>query len=556
MNTPKRRILFIGLDGADLTYMRPWLDEGELPNIASIIEGGALMPLTSTLCNVTNVAWPVLFTGKNPGKTGITDIALRIDGEYDIVPASLRRVQTEPFWVYLGEHDLRTLVVNVPMVYPPLPLKGTLISGFDTPEDASRYAWPDEVNEQLEKRGYNTDILQPQHRLVTWSSTHRGSLDKAKFLQACKALTDNTIEHVSQLLAEHAWDVAFIGYHGCDIINHYTADRVAHLQVYRMADELVGKLMDQVGDEVSIVIASDHGSMQAGRCVGLSRVLLDAGLIAFKPKMASEVIPWILSTGFPPPLSSPGLVKAMARLWDGFPEWLQRLLSWLPLRVYPGWSHYYSNIDWPNTYAYVTSATRTVYVNRSDVLPGGIVEPGPEYEALRDSLISSLEAVRDPNTQTPVFRVQRAEEVWHGPHMDATTPDLLISPVEDRYFIQQADPRGRAFWDEDEEAVGGTHRLQGILILMGEGILQGAILPEAHISDVVPTILHLMSVPLPLELDGKPITSAIDPAFLEQHPVVMASCARSGTYHPDETDYTEEDKQSVLEKLRGLGYIE
>jgi len=556
MNYPERRILFIGLDGADLTYMRPWLDEGKLPNIARLVEDGALMPLASTICPFTNVAWPALFTGKNPGKTGSTDITLRKIGSHAIYPATLRQVQTEPFWVYLGEHDLRTLVINVPMVYPPHPLKGLVITGLDTPERAPNYAWPDDIQEQLEQREYRANILNPQHMIAIWSSTHRRSLDQKTYLEACQALTQNTITQTSRLLAEQKWDVAFIGYHPADFVNHYTANEAAHLQVYQMADELVGRLIDQVGDEATIILASDHGSRQTGRCVGLARLFADMGLMSFKPVVATEVIPWIISAGLPRRLSGPSVLKAVERIWDSLPEWLQRLLSWLPLKLYPGWAHYYSNIDWSKTRAYVASGSGMIYINRSDVLPDGTVAPGPEYEALRDRLIASLGEIRDPITQKPVFRVHRTEDIWHGPWIDAAAPDLILSLAEECHWIRQADARGRAFWDEEEGASGGIHRSVGTLILRGEGIKKGVTLAGANILDVTPTLLYLMKIPLPLELDGKLIKSALRPDFLKQHPIQMAAHARPDTYNPDETAYTEEDVESVLAKLRGLGYIE
>jgi hypothetical protein len=255
-------------------------------------------------------------------------------------------------------------------------------------------------------------------------------------------------------------------------------------------------------------------------------------------------------------LSRPALLRAARRIWAALPESLQRVISRLPLKRYPGWAHYYSNIDWTRTQAYVTNATKTIYINRSDVIPGGIVEPGPEYEALRDRIIDAFESFRDPSGGSQVFRAHRTETIWHGAHLDAAAPDLLLSLVEENAFVQQADPRGRAFWVEEEEVIGGTHRSQGILILKGSGIQEGVTLPCQNILDLVPTLLHLMDLPLPLELDGKPITSAFRPDFLEKHPIQMVPYARPDTYQPDETAYSEEDLESVLEKLRGLGYIE
>jgi predicted AlkP superfamily phosphohydrolase/phosphomutase len=370
-----------------------------------------------------------------------------------------------------------------------------------------------------------------------------------------REFTQRQTEFLERLLAEQAWDVAFVGYNPLDFINHFITDSAVHLQVYEMADEMVGRLVALAGDEATVIIASDHGSVQCKRCVSLSRVLEDAGLMAFQPKIAADVLPWVL------PAILPGASSALTgwlveRVWKRLPEWVQRLLSWAPLKRFPGWAHYYNSIDWARTRAYVTSSAKTIYVNRADVLPDGIIEPGPAYEKLRDEIIEQVEAIRDPATQEPVFRVTRTEEVWHGPYIDAAAPDLILSLTDERYVLQQSDARARAFWDADAAGVGGVHRLNGVLLMAGEGIRQHAALAGAELADVVPTLLYLMGVPLPLELDGQPVRAAIEPAFLEQHPVKMADHARPETYQPPTADYTEEDLESVMEKLRGLGYLE
>jgi predicted AlkP superfamily phosphohydrolase/phosphomutase len=397
--------------------------------------------------------------------------------------------------------------------------------------------------------------LQVQHRLAVSANRALSTVSGADYLETTQAFTRHQTAFVERLLAEQDWDVAFVGYHPLDFINHFTADSATHLRAYQMADEMVGRLVALAGNDATIIIASDHGSMQCTRHISLSRVFEDAGLTVSQPRIASDAIPWVLSAILPDGFD-PLATWLVARIWDRLPGWVQRLLSWLPLKKYPGWAHYYGSIDWSRTRAYVTSSAKTIYVNRSDVFPDGIVDPGPEYEKLRDEIIAKLEAIRDPETQKPVFRVQRTEDVWHGPYVNAEAPDLILSLAEERYVLQQSDARGRAFWDAGPEEPGGVHRHHGVLLVAGEGIRRGVTLPSAELVDVVPTLLYLMNVPLPLELDGQPIESAIEPTYLEQRPVEMANYARPDTYQPSAIEYTEEELRSVMEKLRGLGYLE
>jgi hypothetical protein len=95
----------------------------------------------------------------------------------------------------------------------------------------------------------------------------------------------------------------------------------------------------------------------------------------------------------------------------------------------------------------------------------------------------------------------------------------------------------------------GCHRRHGILIAWGDGILSGENLRGARIMDLAPTILHLMRLPVPDDMDGKVLTSAFDldrPVTYEQVGV------SEGTTHdglsPDEA-------AEVEERLRSLGYL-
>jgi hypothetical protein len=59
----------------------------------------------------------------------------------------------------------------------------------------------------------------------------------------------------------------------------------------------------------------------------------------------------------------------------------------------------------------------------------------------------------------------------------------------------------------------------GVLLLYGEGVRAGALLPRARIVDVVPTLLYGMGLPVARDLDGRTLTEAFTPEFLAGHPL-------------------------------------
>ena len=67
------RVLVVGLDGATWDVIFPLLQEGKLPNLKYLIDGGMWGYLNSTNPPMTLPSWSSMLTGCNPGKHGIFD---------------------------------------------------------------------------------------------------------------------------------------------------------------------------------------------------------------------------------------------------------------------------------------------------------------------------------------------------------------------------------------------------------------------------------------------------------------------------------------------------
>lgn len=71
-----------------------------------------------------------------------------------------------------------------------------------------------------------------------------------------------------------------------------------------------------------------------------------------------------------------------------------------------------------------------VYLDMQGREPEGHVEPGREYERLREELARGLAGLRDLETGEPmVSRVYRREEIYAGPLFDRA-PDLLVQTCD------------------------------------------------------------------------------------------------------------------------------
>jgi len=56
----------------------------------------------------------------------------------------------------------------------------------------------------------------------------------------------------------------------------------------------------------------------------------------------------------------------------------------------------------------------------------------------------------------------------------------------------------------------GNHRRDGIVIMKGKNIKKDLIIENAEIIDIAPTILYLMGVPIPSDMDGKVLKDAFE----------------------------------------------
>jgi predicted AlkP superfamily phosphohydrolase/phosphomutase len=88
----------------------------------------------------------------------------------------------------------------------------------------------------------------------------------------------------------------------------------------------------------------------------------------------------------------------------------------------------FEDIDWEATKAYALGHIGQIYINLRGRQPQGIVEPGPEYEELREKIKAELLDLVVPITgEKAIERVYKREEIYWGENLEQT-PDLLLIP--------------------------------------------------------------------------------------------------------------------------------
>ncbi len=145
-----RRLCVIGLDCVPPEYLYgPWLDE--MPNFKRLIEGGVAGNMVSTIPPITVPAWMAMMTSHDPGMLGIYGFRNRASYDYsDVFTVNSTYVKAKTLWNHLSRNRLRSIVLGVPLTYPPRPLQGVMASSFLTPDKNVTWTWPESLAGRLD----------------------------------------------------------------------------------------------------------------------------------------------------------------------------------------------------------------------------------------------------------------------------------------------------------------------------------------------------------------------------------------------------------------------
>jgi predicted AlkP superfamily phosphohydrolase/phosphomutase len=314
-------------------------------------------------------------------------------------------------------------------------------------------------------------------------------------------------------------------------------------------DRVLGDLLSELDDNTVVVVMSDHGFGPLEKDVSLNQFFLERGLMSFSPEKVRPRIPVVdLPPGVPGRTAREALLHRLAM---AFPpsRWLSdRALRRgdIPLSLRT-WEY----MDWGRTVAYSHGLFGNVYINLRGREPEGCVEPR-DYERTRERVAEELATLTDPESRERIVdHIYRREEIYSGPFLEEA-PDLVVVMKNYAYITRG----GRELTQTEvvtDPAVNhtGNHRLDGMLVLFGPGIRQGLKLTGANIMDVMPTVLHLLGIPVPGEVDGRVLTEVLE---RPEHLVNLAKKLVHGEGGPRRMTGSEE--QLVRRRLKALGYFD
>jgi predicted AlkP superfamily phosphohydrolase/phosphomutase len=550
----RRRVFVVGLDAATFELILPWVDAGLLPTMARLMRDGVRAPLRSTLPALTPPGWTSAASGRNPGKHNVFNFYKATAGGLGRSPVTVADISSPRVWDIAAHHKLRSCVLHMPLTYPPHAQAGVMISGIMTPKGAEDFVAPAALKETLAERipGYRLD--------VDAETLKHGDLqafrDDAFDLQRVQA------EETRYLLEHEDWDLFWVMFHTLDKLQHFywrymDAAHPAYpgpgpyqhtIRDFHVAfDHSLASFIERLPPGTSVVLLSDHGSAPLHTYFCVMNWLTDEGFLALHPDAAARRS--LAAAG----VDSRAMSRTLRRVGLG---WLPRLVPQRLKRAVPqalaSFQKVAHRIDWSRTRAYCPSAPGSgLWVNLRGREPHGIVTPGAEYEDVVEQLRERLLAYRDPTTGEPVVAaVHRREEAYRGPHCEGG-PDLLVETARTVCMVEGLGRRPLMPAGRGPEERTGNHARDGIVVLHGEDIRSGAVLPLAAIEDVAPTVLHLLGLPVDADMDGRVLTEAFRPE--RTRPVAVTDVPY--TVHTNGFRYSREEEAHIQDMLEGLGYV-
>jgi len=490
------KVCVIGLDCAppELVFEK-W--RHQLPHLNRLMESGVWGPLESTIPPITVPAWMCMMTGKDPGTLGVYGFRNRKDHSYEgLVFANSRLIREETVWDILAKNGKRSILLGVPLTYPPRPINGLMVCDFLAPDTDSDYTYPADLKEEI-RRTVGDYILDVRNFRTD---------DKDRLLTDIYEMTDRRFRLARHFLTTRPWDLFAMVEIGPDRIHHgfwryfdpehplYYDDNPYQNVIrdyYILLDGYIGELLHTLPDDTLVMVVSDHGARRMDGAVCFNEWLIQEGYLTLKEPVRE-------ATKF-----SPDLV-----------DW-SRTKAW-------GDGGYYGRL----------------FLNIRGREPQGIVAP-EEYEAVRSELATKLGALGDEHGRPIGTKVFRPQEVYRACHN--VPPDLIVYFGDLNWRSIGSVGHGKVWTHENDTGPDdANHAPFGIAILSEftssppyeGGGRRGERRDGLSIYDIAPTILRAFGIEPPPGM-GR---AAID-------------------LPPAEAVYTQEEEAEIARRLEDLGYL-
>jgi predicted AlkP superfamily phosphohydrolase/phosphomutase len=554
----KERFLVIGIDAGTFDVIQPMVERGELPAIASIMRDGVWGNLSSTIPSVTSPAWLSCFSGVNPGKLGVFYLTRNSHGTYDEgPPVDVAKIPVKLLWHYLGDHGKKVLCI-IPFPFPPAKVNGIMVTNImvDVAGNTTTFkSYPAQITQEISHIFSSNEVIESKKHFKRSHARNSKEEYLNNVIKMSNITTEINKELSLHLLSRYEWDFFITVFNTPDAIQHLfwsymdPSHPLHHVKArkmygnvvydtYRQVDKAIGDILRQAGD-VTVIIVSDHGMGPIHKFFYANRWLMQRGVLKVKGDRSK---PSFSMTRIP----LKNIAEKVKIRVNHIPNLSIPIMRRKPLPI-P------EEVDWNRTKAYATIFG--ININLEGRESQGIVK-NDEYDKVCESLREELHQLKDPETgENIIEKVYRREEIYSGPYLE-DAPDIVYLFKQPFYYVKKDLFSTEVFKKiTSKEIVTANHlnhSSMGIFLAKGPHINSKGLLKGVHITDVAPTILYLMGLPIPKNMDGRFLGEILQQGLITERPPIYVDAA---DLQEKVEGLSPEEEEKVMEQLRQLGYV-
>jgi predicted AlkP superfamily phosphohydrolase/phosphomutase len=509
----KKRLIVFGIDGATWEIIEIMSRKDKLPNFKKLMDNGVYGDLRSVNPPVTCPAWATMFTGKSAASLGVFHF-FKPTAEYDLKLSTLMWNKWRPIWDILSDLGKIVYVFNVPTTTA-YSINGKFISGPIWGEQEGVLAYPKKLNDELIRKKYQirTDI------------SNKVSGDEV-YIRDITRITENKFKVMYELFKESNWDLLIMTFYYCDQIQHrywkYINSKHPKYKPnsrfskvifdhYKLLDNYLGKILNNLPDNTSIFVTSDHGHEPTHTYVNINAWLYHKKYLHYNENFEIGQ-----KNGLKKRINN-SFLRMYYYLTQSYSKFiyfgeLKNKRSLISLaKKFKNWSYVLENkfsnkyplkknIDWERTQAY-SIIFNTIFLNRLGREAKGYIDD-KDLEKLKKNIKKELVELKDPETNDKVIKNVWTKEQLYVSKAPQDFPEIYIQFNRGyrNYFSELHNPI-EIF---SKEFKGSTeHYLDGIFLAYGPDFEVGKKIEDVKLEDIVPTMLHILNYPIPLDMDGE-----------------------------------------------------
>jgi predicted AlkP superfamily phosphohydrolase/phosphomutase len=490
------KVLLLGIDALDCALLEQFA--GDLPNLTALRASGANLRVRSTFPPDSDTAWATISTGMNPAQHGIVRFVDPLEKSYQILNVGSRNeiLRGKTFWELLGRAGYQAHAIFPHLCYPVWPTPGLMIARGSTAVDVQ--ANSAEIVHQYPNPALLTGVR---------GLPERGVAALRAYARQLADLAEADASFALDLLRQHEWDLFFVYWSTLDAVGHFFwsyfdpqdpsfADghplQPVIRDTYKLYDRIVGRFLAAAGEDVTVIVMSDHGhGARPFKLVGVNEVLRQGGFLRARDLKANPHINLFEQ-------SKRLAVRAVSRYGLG-------RLAGRMLRRFPGAVQSFTrpaSVDWERTIAYASDMSGIKAYPYGGVIVNRAALDGRDYEQVRDEIIALLRRACVLPDGTPLLKfIARREDLYAGPFI-ANYPDIILE-FEYGYGVGWALDVPLITRAASHNLVPGSHRGETGTFLMRSTRAVAA--DSIDLLDVTPTLLDLFGVAAEHDYDGRSI---------------------------------------------------